>query len=113
MISLIFGVVFLFVFEHYIYRGLNHFVVLSVGSMMPYGVWIALDHTFELGEKYGLITLMKLVPLFALVIAALEVGFHYMTNKEFSFWPPQANRPRRRGEDRTPRYGTKSARRMR
>lgn len=113
MISLIFGVVFLFVFEHYIYSGLNKFVVLSIGSMMPYGVWLALDHSFELGERYGFVTLMKVVPLFALVIAALEIGFHYMTNSTFRLWPPSAGRPRRGDDPGDARYGSKPARRTR
>lgn len=92
LISLIFAAVFLFVLEHYFSKGWNHFLVLSISSMIPYAFWMVLDQWDRPDERYDIFTLLKILPLVAIVTIGLDFMFRFVRNREADLRPPPYRR---------------------
>lgn len=84
LLSLIFAVVFLLVFEHYFSRGWNHFLVLSISSMIPYCFWLALDSWHHQEDRYDIFLLLKILPFAAALTIGLDFVFRHLRNQDLN-----------------------------
>ncbi len=82
LLSLIFAVVFLLVFEHYFGKGWNHFFVLSISSMVPYPIWLTMDHWAPMAERHDMATLLTILPFAVVLTLGLDFLFRHMRNKQ-------------------------------
>ncbi len=92
-LSLLFAVVFLLVWEHFLGKGWNHFLVLSISSMLPYVVWMILDWTSPLEDRHTITTLMTILPFAVAVTIGLDFLFRHTNNRDLSRMPSHM-RPR-------------------
>jgi multisubunit Na+/H+ antiporter MnhE subunit len=83
ILSIIFTGLFLFLFRRFFSRPLEHFLWVSVISMVPYFVWYIFDAAMPAAHRYDAMSLLKTVPIVTVVILGLDTVFRFMRNRQY------------------------------
>ncbi|MEI8393893.1 MAG: hypothetical protein WCF85_04095 [Rhodospirillaceae bacterium] len=83
IIDCIFTGLFLFLFKRFLNRPLEHFMWVSVVSLMPYFIWYGFDTAMPITHRYDTIALMKTVPIITVLILGLDTVFRFMRNRPY------------------------------
>ena len=83
ILSIIFTGLFLYLFRRYFNRHIEHFIWVSIISMLPYFVWYIFDAAMPSTVRYDTISLMKVVPIVTIIIMGLDTAFRFMRNRQF------------------------------
>jgi hypothetical protein len=83
ILSIMFTGLFLFLFKRFFNRPLEHFMWVSVISMLPYFVWYIFDAAMPADHRYDALSLLKTVPIVTVVILGLDTVFRVMRNRPY------------------------------
>jgi multisubunit Na+/H+ antiporter MnhE subunit len=83
ILSIIFTGLFLYLFRRYFNRNIEHFIWVSIISMLPYFVWYIFDAAMPSTVRYDTVSLMKVVPVVAIIILGLDTAFRFIRNRTF------------------------------
>ncbi len=83
ILSMMFTGLFLFLFRRFFNRPLEHFLWVSIISMLPYFVWYIFDAAMPVVHRYDAFSLFKTVPIVIVVILGLDTVFRVMRNRPY------------------------------
>ncbi len=83
ILSIMFTGLFLFLFRRFLNRPLEHFLLVSIISMVPYFVWYIFDAALPATHRYDAMSLLKTVPIVTVLILGLDTIFRFMRNRQY------------------------------
>ena len=83
ILDIIFTGLFLFLFRRFFNRPLEHFLWVSMISMLPYFVWYIFDAAMPTVHRLDSIALLKTVPIATVIILGLDTVFRFMRNRQY------------------------------
>jgi multisubunit Na+/H+ antiporter MnhE subunit len=83
ILDIIFTGLFMFLFRRFFNRPLEHFLWVSIISMLPYFVWYTFDAAMPVIHRYDSIALLKVVPIATVLILGLDTVFRFMRNRQY------------------------------
>ena len=83
ILDIIFTGLFLFLFRRFFNKPLEHFLWVSIISLLPYFVWYIFDAAMPPTHRLDSLSLLKILPVATVIILGLDTVFRFMRNRQY------------------------------
>ena len=83
ILDIIFTGLVLFLFKRFFNKPLEHFLWVSIISMLPYFVWYIFDAAMPSTHRLDSLVLLKTLPVATIIILGLDTVFRFMRNRQY------------------------------
>ena len=83
ILDIIFTGLFLFLFKRFFNKPLEHFMWVSMISMLPYFVCYIFDAAMPTVHRLDSLALLKTLPIATVIILGLDTVFRFMRNRQY------------------------------